>query len=339
MLIARWLWAGDTFSARMARFALIPPALLFRFFAATRVKAYQLRLLKRESARAPTIAVGNLTVGGSGKTPIAAWIAEYYARRGIRPGIVLRGYGGDEGDVHRNLVSNAIVVENPNRLEGAREAISNGARVVVLDDAYQRLDIKRDLNIAVVSAESRNASRWTLPAGPWRESWCSLRRADLVIVSRKRASRKAARIVVDRVRRAVGNRPIAVANLGISHFRGLTKENRIYASQLRGARVVAAAGIADPYTFADQCRAMGAEVKLFAWSDHHNPSDRELRHLMVAARSADYVVITEKDAVKVRDRWPSNQIEPLVAQLNLTWEVGEDLVQAALDASVATVDE
>src|SRR5437879_11116618 len=117
----------------------------------------------------PTIAVGNLSVGGTGKTPLAAWIAGYCAARGRTPGILLRGYGGDEPLVHRRLVPQAVVVANPDRGAGAAAAQAQGARVLVLDDAYQLLGVGLDLNIAVVSAESATASAWPSPAGPWRE--------------------------------------------------------------------------------------------------------------------------------------------------------------------------
>src|SRR5437899_9441283 len=108
----------------------------------------------------PTIAVGNLSVGGTGKTPLAAWIAAYCARRGWMPGILLRGYGGDEPLVHRRLVPEAVVVANPDRVAGATAARAAGARVLVLDDAYQLLGVARDLNVAVVSAESWAGSPW-----------------------------------------------------------------------------------------------------------------------------------------------------------------------------------
>ena len=338
-MIARWLWAGRSLSARLARFALVPPSLVFRALAAARVQAYRSRLLPRESPPVPTVAVGNLTVGGSGKTPIAAWIAAHYLERGIRPGIVLRGYGGDEAPVHRKLVSGAVVVENPDRLAGAKAAVARGAEVVVLDDAFQRLDIDRDLNIAVVSAESGKAPPWTLPAGPWREAWGALRRADLVVVTRKRAPAEAAADVARRAERETGGRPVAIARLGIAGFHGLLSGDRLDARRIEGARVIAAAGIADPDSFAAQCRAMGARVRLLPWADHHMPSDRELRQLVAAGRRADFVVVTEKDAAKLHDRWPVLDAEPYVAELDLAWERGGDVVCDMLNAVVAGVDE
>ena len=100
LIVTRWLWASRSFGARLLRLFLIPPAYLYRILSATRARAYAAGLLPAEIPPVPTVAVGNLTVGGSGKTPIATWIARYYASKGIRPGIVLRGYGRDEGDVH-----------------------------------------------------------------------------------------------------------------------------------------------------------------------------------------------------------------------------------------------
>ena len=340
MLIARWLWADRSLSARLARLALLPPSLVFRALAAARARAYRSRIMPRQSPTVPTVAVGNLTVGGSGKTPIAAWIAGYYAARGLRPGIVLRGYGGgDESAVHRKLVQSAVVVENADRLQGANEAVSRGAQVLVLDDAYQRLDIGRDLNVAVISAESGHAVPWTLPAGPWREGWQALRRADLVIVTRKRAGFELADAVARRAERATRRGPAAIARLGIAGFNGLLSGTPYDASEIQGARVLATAGIADPDTFAAQCRAMGADVRLLPWADHHQFSDRDVRRLVTAGRAADYVVVTEKDAVKLRACWPRHRSEPLVAILDLTWERGGADVVAALNAVVTDVDD
>ena len=145
------------------------------------------------TCRCPSVAVGNLTVGGSGKTPIAIWIARHYVARGLRPGILLRGYGDDEALVHQHAVPEAVVVADPDRAAGAERALANGAQVLVLDDAYQRLDVRRDLNILVISAETTRAVRWPLPAGPVARGWAALDRADAVIVTRKRATAEAAR--------------------------------------------------------------------------------------------------------------------------------------------------
>jgi tetraacyldisaccharide 4'-kinase len=281
--------------------------------------------------------VGNLTVGGSGKTPIAIWIARHYVARGLRPGILLRGYGGDETLVHQHSVPEAIVVADPDRAAGAERALARGADVLVLDDAYQRLDVHRDLNVLVMSAETTRAVRWPLPAGPWRESWDALDRADAVVVTRKRATAEAARTLAgtlaDRVRA-----PIAIAHLGLGTLEGLVSGTRRPASILAGKRVVAASGIADPDAFVAQTKATGAAVQVATWKDHHDYRDEDVAWLAHAARRADHVVITQKDAVKLRDRWPAAVPEPLVALLDLSWEEGGDRFAAVLDAVVTPVD-
>lgn len=334
-VVTAWLWADRSVGARMARLALLPPALVLRGVAALRSAAYGAGLGRVTWPEVPVVAIGNLTVGGSGKTPIAAWIAARYARQGHTPGILLRGYGGDEGAVHRRLTPGAVVVERADRVAGARDAVARGAQVLVLDDAFQRLDIGRDLNIAVVSAESGRAAPWTVPAGPWREAWRALGRADLVIVTRKRADKESAAAMAARVRRTVAG-PVALTRLGIAGFSRLCSGRAVGRETLRGARVLLAAGVADPASVAQQCRQLGARVEELHWRDHQPVEDAQLARLLQEGATADYVVVTEKDAVKLRARWPAGHAEPLVASLAVEWEAGLDEVEAALDAAVAS---
>lgn len=339
MLTPLWLWSKRSLAARLARLSLLPPSLFYRMAMAVRTRAYRMGMLRAAEVPVPVVAVGNLTVGGSGKTPICNWIARYYAEKGLQPGIVLRGYGGDEGKLHRRLAESAIVVENPDRVAGSREAHANGADVVVLDDAFQRLDIVRDLNIALVSTESGRAVRWTLPAGPWREGIKAIRRADLVVVTRKRADLQSAERMADRLARISRNRPTAIARLGVTGFRGLLTGDSVPVESLHGARVLAAAGVADPYTFAAQCSEFGARVRLLPLEDHHEFSEQDTDRMVQAGRRVDYVVVTEKDAVKLRSLWPGTAPEPIVAALDVAWEAGETEIETALDAVVTAVEE
>jgi tetraacyldisaccharide 4'-kinase len=209
--------------------------------------------------------------------------------------------------------------------------------VLVLDDAYQRLDVRRDLNIVVMSAETTRAVRWPLPAGPWREGWDALDRADAVIVTRKRATPEAARELARELEGRVPG-PTAVAHLGLRQLEGLVSGTRWPAASLAGKRVVAASGIADPDAFVAQTKALGAAVQVATWKDHHDYRDEDVAWLAHAARRADHVVITQKDAVKLRDRWPHAVPEPLVAMLDLAWEQGGDRIAAVLDAVVTPVE-
>jgi tetraacyldisaccharide 4'-kinase len=274
-------------------------------------------------------------VGGAGKTPLAAWIAGFYDQRRVQPAVVLRGYGGDEGEVHRAATPGAVVIEDPDRVRGARRAIRDGAQVIVLDDAFQRLDIHRDLNIVVIGAESLDEPVALLPAGPWREGWPALRRADVAVVTRRRATRLAAESVARRVRGAMSLNRVAIARLEISGFVGLRSGVAWGRHQVKGRRILAACGIGDPDSFAAQLRELGALVRLKAWRDHHDYRPADVRAMLSAGRTDDYVVVTAKDAVKLRRRWPAEAPEPLVAMLTLSWESGRDLIDEAL-SNVAT---
>jgi tetraacyldisaccharide 4'-kinase len=335
--VMRWLWTSRRPDARLARLALLPVSGLWRLAMDSRLLAYRKGWMAVHDLPLPSVAVGNLTVGGSGKTPIATWIARHYVERGLKPGILLRGYGNDETLVHQHAVPEGVVVADPDRAAGAERALANGAQVLVLDDAYQRLDVHRDLNILVMSAETTRAVRWPLPAGPWREGWSALERADAVIVTRKRATPEAAaELAAELSGRITG--PVAVAHLGLGTLEGLVSGTRRPADTLAGKRVVAASGIADPDAFVAQTKATGAAVQVATWRDHHYYRPEDVAWLAHAARRADHVVITQKDAVKLRDRWPAAAPEPLVALLDLHWEDGGDRIVAALNAVVTPVE-
>ncbi len=330
-LVIRWLWTSRRADARLARALLVPASLLWRAVMRTRATGYRRGWFASQDLPLPSVAVGNLTVGGSGKTPLAGWIAGRFARQGLRPGILLRGVGGDETLVHREAVPEAIVVANPDRLAGAHRAVAEGAQVLVLDDAYQRLDVRRDMNICVISAETSRAVTWSLPAGPWRESWAALDRADAVIITRKRADAETAARLAERVAREVHG-PIAIARLDLAVLDGMLTGAPQPVESLAGRRVVAACAIADPAAFISQVKRTGAQVQVATWKDHHHFRDADLAWLAHAARRADHLVITAKDAVKLRDRWPASVPEPLVARLSITFEAGEPELCEAIDA-------
>ncbi len=295
-----------------------------------RAAAYHRGWLTTHTLPLPTVAIGNLSVGGSGKTPMAGWVAKHYVAQGHRPGLLLRGVGGDEVLEHREAVPSAIVVANPDRVAGAATAVAGGADVLVLDDAFQRLDVARDLNICLVSAETSRAVHWRLPAGPWREGEAALERADALIITRKRADHETAAQLADRLAPRVDG-PVAIVQLGLAVLEGLTSGARYPIEMLAGKRVVAASAIADPDAFVAQLKRTGAQVQVATWKDHHQFRDEDVAWLAHAARRADHVVMTAKDAVKLRGRWPASVPEPVVARLGISFERGEQDLTTALD--------
>jgi tetraacyldisaccharide 4'-kinase len=330
--VVRWLWTSRRLDARLARLALLPAAGLWRTGMAARSLAYQRGWLAVQQLTLPTVAVGNLTVGGSGKAPLATWVARHYVRRGVRPAILTAGEE-HAARVHRHQVPEALVLpaSDPGSALGAVEA---GAGVIVLEDGFRRLDLHRDLSIAVVSAETSRAVNWPIPAGPWREGWAALGRADALVVTRKRATREAALELAERLQALVQG-PVAVADLGLREVEGLVSRRRLPAAVLAGRRVVAASGLADPDAFVAQVKGTGAAVQVATWKDHRDFRPEDVAWLAHASRRADHVVITPKDAAKLRDRWPANTPEPLVAVSELAWDAGGEAIEAALDAVIA----
>jgi tetraacyldisaccharide 4'-kinase len=329
--VMRWLWTSRRFDARLARLALLPAAGLFRASMAARTLVYRRGWLPVRALPLPSVAVGNLTAGGSGKASISAWVARHYVARGVVPGVVVPALDGRAG-VRAHAVPGAVVVADDDAARGAERVRAAGARVVVLEDAFQRLEVRRDYNVAVVSAETLHAVQWPLPAGPWREGWEALRRADALVITRKRAGAAAAHELAERLRPLVQG-PVAVVSLGLREVEGLVSGRRLPAEVLRGKRVVAASSLADPDAFVAHVKSTGAAVQVAAaWKNPREFAPEDVAWLARATRKSDHVVVTEQDAVKLRDRWPNNTPEPFVAVLDLVWEAGGEAIVAGLDA-------
>src|SRR5437763_2660867 len=162
------VWFGDDLLARAARAALLPGEILYGAAVGVRKALYDSGVLTTYKPALPTVSVGNLTVGGTGKTPVAAWIATELVDRGIQPAIVLRGYGEDEPLVHARLNPSVPIVVAPDRVDGVRMARDAGANVAVLDDAFQHRQVSRDVDLVLVSADRWSPAPRLLPAGPFR---------------------------------------------------------------------------------------------------------------------------------------------------------------------------
>ncbi len=294
--------------------ALTPFSWLFAGVTAVRNAAYDRGLLATHELGAPAVSIGNLSVGGTGKTPVSAWVAQELLRRGERPGILLRGYGDDEPLVHERLTPEAVVVANPDRVAGARAARAAGATVLVLDDAFQHRRARRALDIVLVAAEQGATARERrLPAGPLREGPRALRRADLLVVTRKTASAAEAVAVGERWLAAAGlgaKLPLACVHLAADSLRNTTGESQQDLSAIRGRRVLAVSAVGAPAAFEAQLGAAGAVVDSAAYPDHHPYHDADVHDLAARAQGVDLVVCTLKDAVKLWHRWP-RQAPPL----------------------------
>jgi tetraacyldisaccharide 4'-kinase len=302
------IWAADG----PAAWALTPLSWLFRAATDTRNALFDLGVLRTVDLGLPTISVGNLTVGGTGKTPVAAWVAGTLRARGERPAILLRGYGEDEPLVHRRLTPGIPVIADPDRVRGAARARAEGATVLVLDDAFQHRRAKRDVDLVLVAAEQRLAHR-VLPAGPLREGRGALRRASLVVVTRKSASRDEAEAAAAEWTGFAGAPPTAILALSPGPLVAADPASGAAPLPLRalaGRHVLAISAIGNPAAFEAQLAAVGARVEGIRFQDHHGFGATDLEALVARARPEMLVVCTLKDAVKLGGRWP-RQAPPL----------------------------
>jgi len=299
------IWYRSTPLQRIASWLLWPLSLLFAFVAIVRRGLFKAGLLTSRRVAKPVIVVGNITVGGTGKTPFVIWLAQYLRDRGLRPAIITRGYGGTASDWPQRVVAasdpilvgdeavllavrtDAIVVAGPDRVAAANCAIEAGADVVISDDGLQHYRLQRDIEIVLFDAERGIGNGRYLPAGPLREGLRRLRGVPLV-VSHHRGSRS----LQDRA-------PVANAlrvDSALGSVRSLTCAEERPLSSFSGQAVHALAGIGNPNAFFDALRKAGLLVRQAkALPDHAAIAPADL-----AFDDALPVLMTEKDAVKCR---------------------------------------
>lgn len=333
MSIVTRLWNDDDIVARVLRAGAWPFAALYRAGTAVRGGLYDRGWLTAQVSDVPVVSIGNLTVGGTGKTPVSASLAARLARGG-HPAIVIRGYGGDEVTVHRELNPDVPVIVNPDRVAGIRDAQKRGADVVVLDDAFQHRRAARTENILLLSAEQLRRSDRLLPAGPWREPLSAARRATLIIITRKSASDAVADDARDRVRAVAAGVPVAGVRLAPAELVSVDGTARRPVNDLRGRAVLAIAAVGEPELFAAQLAQLGARVTLESFRDHHAFTARDAERLSRAVPAEGLAVCTLKDAVKLRSWWPPRSRLWYVSQ-QLVVEYGELELERVIERLLA----
>jgi tetraacyldisaccharide 4'-kinase len=278
-------------------------------------------------ASLPVISVGNLTVGGTGKTPIVAWLAERLIAAGFKPAVVSRGYGGSAGKGPRvvtkgstasecgdepcllaSRLRGAVVLVGSDRHTAAESAKGNGADVVLLDDGFQHRRLARDLDILLLDGGRPFGNGRLLPAGPLREPLASMKRAD-VIVATGSDSRDSASRIEELVRPYNAAAPVFGSRSRRAGF--FDADRRPVAAP---ARAVAFCGIARPERFRTDLQAAGVDVIAFSsFSDHHRFSTRELRELMELARVEEAALATaEKDLARLD---PADDLQPVALRI------------------------
>ena len=298
---------------------LYPLSLVYGWGVALRLALYNRGICSAHRLPCKVISIGNLTLGGSGKTPVVAYLAGMFTKAGKRVAILSRGYRGRAG------AGTQLVSDGTNVLLSAKEAgdepvmlarnlpgvpvITNKDRyqaglyacqrfqpqLVLLDDGFQHLALIRDVNILLVDEKILENDFPLFPAGPLREPLRNGDRADLIMYSSRGCS-------VDDLKRfglnqpAVGFmvKPVRLVELGTGAARPV--------SVLRGQRVLAVAGIARPERFFRTITELGGDCKALSFPDHHLFRGRDYSKIGQAAAGCDMIVVTEKDAVRFDNR-------------------------------------
>jgi tetraacyldisaccharide 4'-kinase len=286
--------------------SLLPEAALFRGLAALRCGLYRRGILRHERLPVPVIVVGNIAVGGSGKTPAVLWLVEELRKAGRHPGIVSRGYGGRAAASHTpHLVvadpdpdfhgdepvmlahsAGCPVAVGRSRPAAARAllAMHPECDVIVSDDGMQHYRLARTVEIAVVD-ETALGNRWLLPSGPLREPLARLAGVDLILAHGE---------LSPRLRAATGTAPVASMRLVGERFRSLSRPDEwCGAEAFAGKKVHALAGIGQPRRFFDHLTAMGLDVIPHPFPDHYRYRAADL-----GSTPGEIWLMTSKDAVK-----------------------------------------
>lgn len=331
--VTRW-WVGEAgLPGRVADIVTLPAELAFRAAVAARGLAYTSGLARALRAPLPVISIGNLGVGGAGKTPLAAWTAALLVRHEARPAVVVSGYGADEIALHRELTPDAPVFAAKRRFDGVAAAAGAGCGVAVLDDGFQHRALARDLDVVLVSAEQWRGRRRLLPRGPWREGAGALRRADIVVVTAK-TGRADADGVAGALRRMELRAPVIVCELRPTRLRGLAPHAaELPLTALRGREVLAVAALADPHSFAANLDRAGARAELASFRDHH-PFDATEASALVARAAGRPLVMTRKDAVKLRALIPADA-EAWVLEQDVVFEPEAEALLTARSLAAA----
>jgi len=338
-----------------ARAALLLPALLYQGAVWGRNRMYDAGLLRAARLPFPVVAIGNLTVGGSGKTPIVSYLAGALLGRGIGVAIASRGYGrtgrapllvsdgrrllatardaGDEPVLLARRHPHAAVAVAADRAAAARLLPDlPRPRALLLDDAFQHRAVHRDLNLLLVDAGAPFGNGRILPLGPLREPVSGLRRADALIVTRGDGSCPAA--LREALERHHPKAPIFHARIVPSRLEDAAGGGPVPMDRLRGRRVFAFSGIARPARFEEDLERLGATLAgSRRFRDHHPFSPDDLAGVVAGARAAraEVLVTTEKDRVRLDAPLPAGAPPLLVLGIEASFPGDADLADFVHD--------
>jgi tetraacyldisaccharide 4'-kinase len=294
---------------------LVPLSWFFALVTALRRLAYRYGLLKSYALPVPVIIVGNINVGGSGKTPVVIWLVEQLKNNGYHPAVISRGYGGSARlptqvtlDVSASTVGDEPVLiasrcdcpvwVGANRVDVGMALLKAHpeCNVIISDDGLQHYLLKRNVEIAVVDADGGDESAYLLPAGPLREPLSRLKTVDIIINNGEK----------------IADSAFQMQTAGEQFYNLLNANVTATAADFKRKTIKAMAGIGKPERFYNQLCDLGLTFTSVTFDDHHAYTEKE-----VAEIESDILVMTEKDAVKCKPFAKSHHwVLPIEAQID-----------------------
>lgn len=310
------------------RLILLPLSLCYALLTAVRNICYDLRILKPRTLPVPVISVGNITVGGTGKTPAAILIAEHFLERGDRVALLARNYGADSGlndecAMIRKRFPDIIVIGEPDRTAGGHKAVEQGADIIILDDGFQHRQLNRDCDILTVDERTASGLHLPLPAGPFREIWAYRKRADIFILTKCRSES------VPRSLQSRTDNPLFRSVHEATGLSGIMEQRQ--PDYLGEKRVFLFCGIGDPAYFMETASACGAVIAGHRFfPDHYRYTEKDLAGMIIQAEAcgAEILLTTEKDMVKAEPLMKNSKNNIEFLSLSITIRILEN--EAAL---------
>ena len=309
----------------------MPFSFIYFLIVSIRNLFYSMRIFRSFKINAKVVSVGNITWGGTGKTPVVAFIADLISKKSHRAAILIRGYGNDESELLPKLATNAHVFVGKDRVKTGRDAIEHGlADTIILDDGFQYRRLKRDLDIVCIDATNPFGNGWVIPAGSMREGKRSLKRADIFLITKSDLVSEKEKVEKLEKRLKIINPQVLTAKAihRPLYFYRLYSEEKVNIGELQNKEIVLVSAIGSPECFEKTIQRLGLKInKHFVFRDHHLYTKHDTARVEEYCRknNLDVIVTTEKDAVKLqRAESIGHKAEYLVLKVRLEIIENED---------------
>ena len=293
-------------SIKAYRFILIPFSFIYLVITFFRNLFYNLHIFKIHSLDARVISVGNITWGGTGKTPAVLFMLEELLKRKSKVALLTRGYGDDEQGLFSILAPGVPVLVGNDRVRKGLEAIArHSVDTLLLDDGFQYRRLKRDLDIVCIDATNPFGNGWVIPAGSMREGLGALKRADIFLITKTDLAEeeKVLQGLEDKLKRVNPNALIVKSVHRVKHFYRLSDRSKVSVDELKNKEIVLVSAIGNPYSFEKTILRKGLNIKRhFVFRDHYWYKEKDLKKIESYSlkHRIDTVITTEKDAVKLK---------------------------------------